>query len=1136
MADDEIRIDTGMDGDLEAALARLERRIAMVEDTMGDLRREARRTGAAAKQGLEQAADAADDVESSARTAAPAVRELGNEAVKTGAKAKAGATGLDAFHRKLEQTAKKSQGLSGIMAAYKWAAMVSGAFALAGGLAAIGAGAGIAIGGMAPMVTTLAAVPGLMLAVKLSMLATKLASAQLEPALTRIKNQFTELGPTIARGGLSSGVNYFANSLTGLAKVTGKGLAGLGAELGATAREAGNVAKSRPFLNQISTIFAGLRPVVAALTRSALLLGTAFVNVVQAALPITQEMAFVIQDMAAAINRWTAANLANGRLTQWIQQGYVIFTRSIGVLVDFLKGLFNILRIGAGYSSQMGTSIESAALKFRLWTESAEGQARITKYFEDSLPALREMGRLLGFVVGGLGSLGANQNVAPLLAQINNELVPAFAGVVNGLTGTGGLASSLITVATEFLKLWSATDFSALTQLGQAIAGVISGLNWMIQNVPGVHALVIGLSYAFLGWKVIGVLLGPISKGLAAFLWLRAAITMTGELTVAQRILGGTIIPAMTNAAKVIGGALLTSIKAVGLALKAAFVTSPIGWIVLAIVAVVAGIVLLWNKCAWFRDAVKAVWAAIAGFFVDAWNWMRETAVSAWNAVVEFFRAAGRWIVSSITWVRDRIVEAWSAVRGFFISVWTSITTAFQNFVRFIVDLALTIWDNGLKQTVDFIVDGFKIAFSVVKFIVQTAVYIIVGIISLIAITAEALWKIIAFGATWLWETVILPVFNAMKWGWQTVSDLFVGAWNIATGLISATWNWLTNTIVGTWNMLVGLLSAAWNAFYTGVIQPVIMFISAAWNALVAGISAGWTILTGLLSMAWNWFYTNAILPVITAISIGWNGLVNGISIAWNWVTGIIGTAWNWVSGIAQGVMDTVRTKWNEFTTALMKLFQPVGDGIKSIWGGIEKAATIAADVVKGAWNAVVSVLKGVWNAIAGAWNAIPSITVPDFVPGIGGKTFGLPKLPMLYAGGPTPGGPAIVGEHGPELLVRGGRIAGLLGAHGPELVPHLPRGGYVVPNLGTLAAGLANRVPATVAATVARESGRGAGGDPELRAAVRELAAAVRANGRPAPTVYGGEDTRAAVLDALRQHEREQKARKAYDYTAGWQ
>ena len=55
-----------------------------------------------------------------------------------------------------------------------------------------------------------------------------------------------------------------------------------------------------------------------------------------------------------------------------------------------------------------------------------------------------------------------------------------------------------------------------------------------------------------------------------------------------------------TGAQKAVG-----AVKAVGVALKVAFMANPVGFIIAAIVAVVVILVVLYNKCSWFRNGGK---------------------------------------------------------------------------------------------------------------------------------------------------------------------------------------------------------------------------------------------------------------------------------------------------------------------------------------------------------------------------------------------------------------------------------------------------------------------------------------------------------------------------------------------------
>ena len=64
--------------------------------------------------------------------------------------------------------------------------------------------------------------------------------------------------------------------------------------------------------------------------------------------------------------------------------------------------------------------------------------------------------------------------------------------------------------------------------------------------------------------------------------------------------------------------------------------------------------------------------------------------------------------------------------------------------------------------------------------------------------------------------------------------------------------------------------------------------------------------------------------------------------------------------------------------------------------------------------KAPINAMIGLINGFIGGLN---NIKIPKWVPGIGGKSFSISKLPYLAQGGHLISGQAIVGEAGPELL-----------------------------------------------------------------------------------------------------------------------
>lgn len=84
------------------------------------------------------------------------------------------------------------------------------------------------------------------------------------------------------------------------------------------------------------------------------------------------------------------------------------------------------------------------------------------------------------------------------------------------------------------------------------------------------------------------------------------------------------------------------------------------------------------------------------------------------------------------------------------------------------------------------------------------------------------------------------------------------------------------------------------------------------------------------------------------------------------------------------------------------------------------------------AFNLLASVFKTIFNGIATVWNNTfgkLSFKIPSWVPGIGGKGFEVPNIPMLAAGGivtsPTL---AMVGEAGPEAVIPLDRLGNMGG------------------------------------------------------------------------------------------------------------
>jgi hypothetical protein len=101
------------------------------------------------------------------------------------------------------------------------------------------------------------------------------------------------------------------------------------------------------------------------------------------------------------------------------------------------------------------------------------------------------------------------------------------------------------------------------------------------------------------------------------------------------------------------------------------------------------------------------------------------------------------------------------------------------------------------------------------------------------------------------------------------------------------------------------------------------------------------------------------------------------------------------------------------------KQFAPFRAVVDAVFGAIKFGVTeIAIPYIK----LLLNVWKTIFNAIGSIWNNTLGkigFDIPNWVPGIGGKGFSFPKIPMLAQGGIISQATlAIVGESGPEAVI----------------------------------------------------------------------------------------------------------------------
>lgn len=118
--------------------------------------------------------------------------------------------------------------------------------------------------------------------------------------------------------------------------------------------------------------------------------------------------------------------------------------------------------------------------------------------------------------------------------------------------------------------------------------------------------------------------------------------------------------------------------------------------------------------------------------------------------------------------------------------------------------------------------------------------------------------------------------------------------------------------------------------------------------------------------------------------------------------------------------------------TALYFKFDGVRKIVDTVFDAITTGVKFSFDAIKTYFTAVLNIYKSVFNGIASLWNNTIgklSFTFPSWVPGLGGKGFSVPNIPMLAEGGIVTGPTlAMIGEAGPEAVVPLSKMGGMGG------------------------------------------------------------------------------------------------------------
>ncbi|MBM6630299.1 tape measure protein, partial [Mammaliicoccus vitulinus] len=468
---------------------------------------------------------------------------------------------------------------------------------------------------------------------------------------------------------------------------------------------------------------------------------------------------------------------------------------------------------------------------------------------------------------------------------------------------------------------------NGVEKMSNAISGIVSWFNSLDKGTQKSLASImkwstliligIGPVLTIFG-KLTGVLAGTFG-GLGKFLGFMGKLK--GEAKIAGSLLGG-----FTNIFPKLGAV-------IGL------VANPIGLTVLAIGALVAGLVLAYQKSETFRNIVNGAFSAIVAGLSALWNGIKTFLQPVIKAITDF----GGELKKSIGnfWAENgaQFMQALTNIKNAFVSLWTT-----------------------SKPAISAIGTAFSAVFGVIKNVIVAVMPIITGILkvgwTLIQALIVSVWNNIKGVITGALDIImgVIKVFSGIFTGdfklmWEGVKQIFKGAFTFLWNLVQL---WFVGKIFGVFKLGFGLIK--------GIVTRSLGGVRGTFSSVLTSI---WGIVKKIFTGIW------------TFIKFIFGNVLKATKAVWNFIKLA-------VTNPVKAIYITVRTIFTTLSKAVRTIFTVLSKGVKAIWTGLKNAVILIVKLwLKGVriqFNLIKKIATTIFNSVKKAvmiiWTALKNAVI----------------------------------------------------------------------------------------------------------------------------------------------------------------
>lgn len=373
--------------------------------------------------------------------------------------------------------------------------------------------------------------------------------------------------------------------------------------------------------------------------------------------------------------------------------------------------------------------------------------------------------------------------------------------------------------------------------------------------------------------------------------------------------------------------------------------------------------------------AIIAIVAALAAGFMYLWETnedFRNNVTALWEELQGSFSELGGKISDMLNQLMPLISEIASTVLTAFGQIAEAVLPILIQLISELLPVIIGLIDQLLPVLTQIIESVLTVLVDVINQLLPLVMQIIEAVLPVLLQLVQAILPII----TQIVEAVLPVLIQLINMILPIITQIISAVLPVLVEILNA----LTPIL----NMVISLLQPILNLIIS-LVEPILNLIMAAIQPLIEIFA---TLISTILE---------PIMPILSAVA--------------NIITSVLGAAIQAIQPIIQSLTSVFQGLIDFITGVFSGNWSQAWNGIVQVFGGLWDSLV---GIVKAPINAVI----GLINKAIGALNSI-SVTIPDWVPVVGGNTFGIdiPTIPMLASGGFTDG-VSIAGEAGMEAVI----------------------------------------------------------------------------------------------------------------------